>query len=104
MEPGSIRRRVASSRDHRPVSVDWLVVITMVPSPRNSTLDPAASRYAQRRYAVLTGAMCPLAGGKTWKQMDAREREADRAARRQISAELGHDRLKITDTYLGSAF
>jgi integrase len=60
--------------------------------------------YAQRRYAVLTGQPCPLAGGKTWKQMDAREREADRAARRQISAELGHGRLKITDTYLGSVF
>lgn len=60
--------------------------------------------YAQRRYAVLTGKPCPLAGGKIWKQMDAREREADRAARRQISAELGHGRLKITDTYLGSAF
>jgi hypothetical protein len=60
--------------------------------------------YAQRRYAALSGQHCPLAGGKTWKQMDAREREADRAARRQISAELGHGRLKITDTYLGSAF
>ncbi len=60
--------------------------------------------YAQRRYAVLTGKPCPLAGGKHWKDMDAKEREADRAARRQISAELGHGRLKITDTYLGSAF
>jgi hypothetical protein len=60
--------------------------------------------YAQQRYAVLTGKACPLAGGKRWKEMDAKEREADRAARRQISAELGHGRLKITDTYLGSAF
>ncbi|MFS8047037.1 phage integrase N-terminal domain-containing protein [Rhizobium sp. BR 314] len=60
--------------------------------------------YAQRRYAVLTGRPCPLAGGKRWNEMDAKEREADRAARRQISAELGHGRLKITDTYLGSAF
>lgn len=60
--------------------------------------------YAQQRYRILTGASCPLAGGKRWKEMSTAERESDRAARRQISAELGHARLKITDTYLGSAF
>lgn len=60
--------------------------------------------YAQRRYQMLTGRPCPLAGGKSWKAMSAAERVADRAARRQVSAELGHGRLKITDTYLGSAF
>lgn len=60
--------------------------------------------YAQQRYKALTGSASPLAGGKSWKEMTGRERDADRAARRQISAELGHGRLKITDTYLGSAF
>lgn len=60
--------------------------------------------YAQRRYAALTGTPCRLAGGKSWPDMTAIERERDRAARRQVSAELGHGRLKITDTYLGSAF
>ncbi|MGR9168624.1 phage integrase N-terminal domain-containing protein [Rhizobium sp. KDH_Rht_773_N] len=60
--------------------------------------------YAQNRYRTLTGQACPLAGGKKWSDMTAKEREADRAARRHISAELGHGRLKITDTYLGSAF
>lgn len=60
--------------------------------------------YAQTRYRVLAGQACPLAGGKRWPDMTAEERDADRAARRQISAELGHGRLKITDTYLGSAF
>lgn len=60
--------------------------------------------YAQKRYATLTGQACPLAGGKVWADMTAKEREADRSARRQISAELGHGRLKITDIYLGSAF
>lgn len=60
--------------------------------------------YAQQRYRSLTGLPCPLADGKTWKDMNAKERDADRAARRQISAELGHGRLKITDTYLGRAF
>lgn len=60
--------------------------------------------YAQQRYLTLTGLPCPLAGGKRWQDMTATEREADRSARRQISAELGHARLKITDTYLGRAF
>lgn len=60
--------------------------------------------YAQRRYQMLTGHPCPLAGGKRWKEMLPAERVHDRAARRQISAELGHGRLKITDIYLGSAF
>ncbi|MER9177788.1 integrase domain-containing protein [Mesorhizobium sp. M0955] len=60
--------------------------------------------YAQQRYAVLTGQSCPLAGGKRWADMNGNERATDRAARHRISAELGHGRLKITDTYLGSAF
>jgi integrase len=60
--------------------------------------------YAQQRYAALTGQPCPLAGGKHWDAMSAGERAADRTARMKISAELGHGRLKITDTYLGSAF
>ncbi len=60
--------------------------------------------YAQNRYKTLAGQTCPISGGKRWKDMNQKEREADRAARRQISAELGHGRLKITDVYLGSAF
>lgn len=60
--------------------------------------------YAQKRYLTLTGLPCPLAGGKRWDAMTDKERAADRAARRQVSAELGHARLKITDTYLGSCF
>lgn len=60
-------------------------------------------QYAQQRYKTLTGWDCPLAGGKLRKDMTKAEQEADRAARFKISAELGHGRLKITDTYLGSA-
>jgi len=60
--------------------------------------------YAQQRYTMLTGRPCPLAAGKRWADMSGTERAADRAARHRISAELGHGRLKITDTYLGSAF
>lgn len=59
--------------------------------------------YAQARYKALTGQPCPLAGGKKWADMTPKEREADRTARYRISAELGHGRLEITNTYLGSA-
>lgn len=59
--------------------------------------------YAQRRYLALTGWPCPLAGGKRRHQMTNEERERDRSARFQISSELGHARLSITDTYLGKA-
>lgn len=59
--------------------------------------------YAQKRYLELTGWPCPLAGGKRRHKMTEEERQHDRDARAQISAELGHGRLSITDTYLGSA-
>jgi integrase len=59
--------------------------------------------YAQRRYLVLTGWPCPLAGGKRRHQMTAEERAKDQGARMQVSGELGHGRLAITDTYLGRA-
>lgn len=57
--------------------------------------------YAQQRYQTLTGQACPLAGGKRRRQMTEEEYRRDRAARLQVSAELGHARLSITDTYLG---
>lgn len=60
-------------------------------------------QYAQDRFKVLTGFACPLAGGKRWQQMTTHERERDRQAREIISHELGHQRLSITDTYLGRA-
>lgn len=59
--------------------------------------------YAQRRYQELTGWACPLAGGKLRKDMTEAERERDRSARLQISGELGHARLSITNVYLGRA-
>lgn len=60
-------------------------------------------QYAQNRYLKLTGAPCPLAGGKGWKQMNSEERKKDRQARKIISGELGHNRLGIVDTYIGRA-
>lgn len=60
-------------------------------------------RYAQERYKTLSGQPCPIAGGKQWHEMTDKERITDREARRQVSQELGHSRLPITDTYLGRA-
>lgn len=60
--------------------------------------------YAQWRYQKLSGLPCPAAGGLTYERMSRADRAADYRARMQISAELGHARLEITDTYLGSRF
>lgn len=57
--------------------------------------------YAQWRYKTLTGWACPAAGGPTVDTMTRQEAARDRAARLEISHELGHGRLDVTDTYLG---
>jgi hypothetical protein len=65
--------------------------------------------YAQRRYVELTkffdkndlGLICPLEGGKRYKEMNEYEKYMDRKARLIISRELGHSRLQITRIYLG---
>jgi hypothetical protein len=60
--------------------------------------------YAQWRYKALTGADAPAAGGKTYEQMSTAERAADYRARLTVSHELGHNRIDITDAYLGRRF
>jgi hypothetical protein len=60
--------------------------------------------YAQWRYQILTGRPSPAAGGPTYERLSRAERGTDYRARMQISAELGHGRLNITDTYLGARF
>jgi hypothetical protein len=60
--------------------------------------------YAQWRYQALTGAPSPAAGGKTYERMNSDERAADYRARLAISRELGHNRVEITDAYLGRRF
>lgn len=57
--------------------------------------------YAQWRYKVLTGWPCPAAGGPPAEAMNATNRHFDSLARMQISNELGHSRIDVTDTYLG---
>lgn len=60
--------------------------------------------YAQWRYQALTGQAAPAAGGKTYEQMSRAERAADYRARLTVSRELGHNRIDITDAYLGRRF
>lgn len=57
--------------------------------------------YAQWRYRQLTGWACPAAGGRTCDRMTDEEQRRDRQARLQVSHELGHGRIDVTDTYLG---
>ncbi len=60
--------------------------------------------YAQWRYRQLTGTPAPAAGGKTYETMNQEERAADYRARLIVSQELGHNRVDITDAYLGRRF
>lgn len=58
-------------------------------------------RYAQTRYAELTGWPSPAAGGPTSRQLSPAQKAIDRQARLTISRELGHEREAITAVYLG---
>jgi integrase len=55
--------------------------------------------YAQRRYRALTGWEPPATGGAVPATPEANQ--VDAAVRRQISEELGHNRIAITKVYLG---
>ncbi len=57
--------------------------------------------YAQQRYRELTGCPAPAAGGPVSKTLTAEQKALDRAARLEISQELGHIREQITTVYLG---
>lgn len=53
------------------------------------------SAYAADRYEQLTGHAAPANGGQIT------DRNADRAAREQISSELGHGRIEVVSEYVG---
>lgn len=57
--------------------------------------------YAQSRYQELTGWRCPAQGGPTSRQLTPAQKTLDRAARLQISRELGHEREQVTAIYVG---
>lgn len=54
--------------------------------------------YACERYESLTGHAAPCVEGER-----EAERDEDRSAREQISEELGHHRIDVTASYLGSS-
>ncbi|EAQ45976.1 putative integrase [Roseobacter sp. MED193] len=58
-------------------------------------------KYAQARCEKLTGMKCPINGGPDRSLMSEDQYELDRQARQRISKELGHNRIEITDVYLG---
>jgi len=57
--------------------------------------------YAQRRYRELTGWPAPVAGGPPRNALNPKQRATDEEARATVTAELGHSRLNITNSYLG---
>ena len=57
--------------------------------------------YAQRRYRDLAGWESVFAGGPTRNNLSLSQRAIDVRARLQVSQELGHNRIEITDVYLG---
>ena len=58
-------------------------------------------QYTQLHYHMLTGRLCPAAGGKTSKALTQDEKIRDNEARLIISKELGHEREQVTAIYLG---
>lgn len=56
--------------------------------------------YAQRRYKELTGWPCPAKGGLSRSQMTYDQKQRDYGARLQVSQELGHSRINVTNVYL----
>lgn len=53
--------------------------------------------YACERYTQLTGHAAPLNGGQCYRI----DRGLDQQARRQISLELGHNRIDVISAYIG---
>lgn len=57
--------------------------------------------WAQDQYLALTGWECPVRGGPSRDQLTPEQLRADRAARSEVSAGLGHERRSVTNAYLG---
>ena len=57
--------------------------------------------YAQHRYRDLAGFESVFAGGPKRDVLNTDQRTIDIQARLQVSQELGHNRIEITDVYLG---
>lgn len=74
---------------------------TIVKNCGFSNLHGLRHGYAQRRYHTLTGWKSPFAGGPTREELSKDQKRLDTSARLQVSRELGHNRVEITNVYLG---
>jgi len=59
--------------------------------------------YIQRRYKELTGWEAPINGGPSVKDMTPEQYQKDHEARMTLSADLGHCRKQVTNSYLNLA-
>ncbi|MGR7923261.1 integrase domain-containing protein (plasmid) [Zobellella denitrificans] len=77
-----------------------------------STYHGQRHHYAQQRYQAIVGAPCPVVAGVPHREQHQHlsralgvsveaARKIDHAARLQVSQELGHGRIVITNAYLG---
>ena len=57
--------------------------------------------YATWRYRTLAGVKAPAEGGPTHDTVGVADRARLDAVRLQVSQELGHNRIDVTDAYLG---
>lgn len=58
--------------------------------------------YAQTRFYEISSYKSPHQGGQSRKDMTEDERKNDDLHRHKLSQELGHERINITSTYIGS--
>ena len=106
-QPGVLERACAVQGDGRsmiPAKLSWKqwrecplrdIRETVQAALSGDGLHDLRSSYACERYEVLTGFSAPVCGG------ERPNRNTDRAARLQISKELGHGRIDVTNAYLG---
>gem|GEM_PF-1307257 len=57
--------------------------------------------FAQEYFAEAAGHAAPVQGGPSRREMTPEERQADTQARTQLAQELGHNRPRISATYIG---
>jgi hypothetical protein len=58
--------------------------------------------YAQQRYKELVGWEAPINGGPKTRELTSEQKQIDLEARTILTESLGHSRLSILRSYLGS--
>lgn len=57
--------------------------------------------YARWRFRTMAGVQCPADGGPIYDGLPPADRARLDAVRLEVGRELGHDRIDVTDAYLG---